>query len=393
MTRLFTSAALLALACGAPAVAAANDAPAVPFAGAPAMQADGGFAKFAPSPGARETRLDWTAWGRALNWFVLNMGPSLREGAPKVEPNIGSRFTWGHTSRYRLEGNKIAFDMLEDKQRASLTEYRLDLQRIGSELDLARLPRNEQLAFWINLHNVAVIEQLALDYPVMSPSKVEPEGFDEPLDDAKFITVAGTAMSPKDIRTKIVFPNWSDPRVIYGFFRGDIGGPSIAKSPYTGSNIASELADNAGEFVNALRGVDKSGDTIQVSRIYDEARPFYFPDFNADLRAHLASYAEVDVTAILASTSRVNASIYETDIADLSKGEREPVYQITEHCERAPTGEQRCARPDPRVNGAARRFVQERADKVEKLVDQGLIGTVIIRQLDNEGEDEVAEVE
>ncbi len=388
MTRCFVRTALAALACTAPAVVAANETPTVAV-----VQAESQFARFVPAADAQQTRLDWTAWDRALNWFVLNMGPSLRELPPPVEPGIGTRFTFGHNSRYRLEGNKIAFDMLEEKQRASLTEYRLDLQRIGSEIDLASLSRNEQLAFWINLHNVAVIEQLALDYPVMSPSKVEPEGFDDPLDTAKFITVAGVAMSPKDIRTKIVFPNWKDPRVIYGFFRGDIGGPSIAKNPFTGENVASLLADNAAEFVNALRGVDRSGNTMTVSQIYEEARPFFFGDFDRDLRAHLTQYAEQDVAAILASTSRVEASIYETDIADLSKGEREPAYQITEQCERASTGEQQCSRPDPRVNGAAKRFVEERRDKVEKLIERGLIGTVIIREIRDGDEKESAEVE
>lgn len=393
MTRFFTTTAILAFACSAPTIAAADAAPESAAASiGPVAQADAGFARFAPAATAQNTRLDWDAWDRALNWFVLNMGPSLRELPPRVDPNLGSRFTFGHTSRYRLEGNKIAFDVLEDKQRASLTEYRLDLQRIGSEIDLTALPRNEQLAFWINLHNVAIIEQLALGYPAMSPDKVAPEGFDQPLDEAKFITVAGVAMSPRDIRTRIVYPNWSDPRVIYGFFHGDIGGPSIAKNPYTGDTAASQLADNATEFVNALRGVDKSGDVMKVSRLYEEAREFYFPDFNADLRAHLAQYAEADVAAILASTSGIEASIYETDIADLSKGEREPVYSITEQCERAPTGEERCARPDPRINGAARRFVKERADKVEKLIEQGRVGRIIIRQLSEE-EARGAEVE
>lgn len=393
MTRLFASTAILALACSAPGIAAAGAAPGSATAPlAQAAPADAGFARFAPVATAQDTKLDWDAWDSALNWFVLNMGPSLREMAPRVDPSIGSRLIYGHNSRYRLEGNKIAFDILEDKQRASLTEYRLDLQRIGSEIDLAALPRNEQLAYWINLHNVAVIEQLALGYPAMSPDKVVPEGFDRPLDEAKFITVAGVAMSPRDIRTRIVYPHWRDPRVIYGFFHGDIGGPSIAKRPYTGGNVASQLADNAEEFVNALRGVDQSGDVMKVSRLYEEARPFYFPDFNADLRAHLAQYAQEEVAAILASTSGVEATIYETDIADLSKGEREPIYSITERCEVAPTGEQRCARPDPRINGAARRFVQERADKVEKLIDKGLIGTIIIRQLSDE-EAQAAEVE
>ena len=347
--------------------------------------------RFAPRASGDDTRLDWRAWDGALSWFVLNMGPSLRELPPRREPAMGTRFVFGHDSRYRLEGNRIAFQFLEDKQRAALTEYRVDLERIGTELDIASLPRNEQLAFWTNLHNVAVIEQLALAYPVMSPDKVSIDGV--PLDQAKFITVAGVALSPQDIRTRIVFPHWDDPRVIYGFFRGAIGGPSISRRAYTGRDIARQLVGNAREFVNALRGVDRNGNTLRVSRIYAEARPFYFPDWERDLRAHLANYAEGEVAQLVAAGGPVEASIYETDIADLSKGEREPAYSQTDECATDPTT-RNVGFPD-RTNGgqcpvridipiAIQRFEVERREKIARLVERGLIGTVVIRELRDE---------
>lgn len=349
------------------------------------------YERFAPRTSADDTRLVWRAWDDALSWFVLNMGPSLRQLAPRREPSIGTRFVFGHDSRYRLEGNRVAFQFLEDKQRAALTEYREDLQRIGTEIDIAGLPRNEQLAFWINLHNVAVIEQLALAYPVMSPDKVSVGGV--PLDEAKFITVAGVPLSPQDIRTGIVYPNWDDPRVIYGFFRGAIGGPSISRRAYNGRDIARQLAENASEFVNALRGVDGSGDKLKVSRIYAEARPFYFPDWERSLRAHLAAYADGEVARLVAAGGPVEASIYETDIADLSKGEREPAYSQTDECPAEP-GSNGGNRPSFNAPGscprrsdvplAVQRFEEERREKIERLVERGMIGTVIIREVRDE---------
>ena len=377
MFRPLTGALALAFTLATPAMAQAG------------QQADVGFARFVPASGEKATRLDWQAWDDALSWFVLGMGPSLRQMPPPLSPGIGTRFIWGHTSRYRLEGNRVAFQYMEAEQRDALVEYRADLERIGSEIDIASLPRNEQLAFWINLHNVAVIEQLALAYPVQSPSKVEINGV--PLDDADFITVAGVDMSPKDIRTKIVYPNWKDPRVIYGFFRGDIGGPSIQRVAYTGSNISRLLESNANEFVNALRGVDASGSKLMVSEIYKEAQPFYFPGWEPDLRAHLAKYAEDDVSKILANTDRLEASIYETDIADLSKGEREPIYSNVESCSTGRGGFELCKSPDSRFNPAVQRYVQERQRKIEALIEQDrLTGTVIVREIGKDEEsDEV----
>ncbi|WP_459789807.1 DUF547 domain-containing protein [Alteriqipengyuania sp. 357] len=284
------------------------------------------FVRFVPADQSNASRLDFTVWKEALNYFVFSMGVSLREGAPSVPPGMGTRIVYGHTSRYRLEGNRVTFSFLEDDVIQSLTDYRQDLQSLGDQIDIAKLPRNEQLAYWINLHNAAIIEQIARNYPLKNPSELMIEGYGLPLDKAPFITVAGVAMSPHDIRTKIVYPNWSDPKVMYGFFRGDIGGPSLRREAFTGANVDTLLDSAAKEFVNSLRGVEKRGSTMQVSRIYEEARPFYFTDWPADLRTHIGTYASEEVTGILAKTGQVETVLYENAIADLANGEKEPGY-------------------------------------------------------------------
>ena len=236
--------------------------------------------------------MDWSFLDEALGYFVLFMGPSFREIPFRTEPPVGTRVRYGHDSRYRLEGNRVVFELLSEEEIAPLTEYRKDLERIGSEIDLASLPRNEQLAFWLNLHNVAIIEQIGLAYPVRQPRDILIDGV--PLDEARFISVSGVAMSPHDIRTKIVYPNWSDPRVIYGFFRGDIGSPTLQELAFTGANVDFLLDLSASEFVNSLRGVERRGDALKISRIYEEARGFYFPGEFEGLKSHLRKLAGAD---------------------------------------------------------------------------------------------------
>ena len=121
------------------------------------------------------------------------------------------------------------FSYLDSQYKSGVSEYRKDLQDVGSNIDLTRFSRDEQLAYWLNLHNVAVIEQIALNYPVKTPRKIKIDinGNKVDLHDAKFITVKGVSLSLRDIREKIVYPNWDNPDVIYGFFHGDIGSPSV----------------------------------------------------------------------------------------------------------------------------------------------------------------------
>jgi hypothetical protein len=169
-----------------------------------------------------------------------------------------------------------------------------------------------------------MLEQLSREWPLREPREVMVDGV--PLDDLRFITVQGVSLSLRDIRENIVFAHWRDPKVIYGFWRGEIGGPALQPVAFSGQNVASLLDLSAEEFVNALRGTEKRGDTLHVSRLYAEVAPFYFPDFVPDLRAHLATYAEEEVGAILAETTGAEASISEPVIADLAGGSRGANY-------------------------------------------------------------------
>lgn len=345
---------------------------------------DARFVKFVPKANPVGTQIDYTIWDEALNYFVFRMGKSIRESAPRPEPGLGTRRIYGHDSRFRMEGNRVIFSYLEDEIIASLTEYREDLERTGDIVDISTLSKNEQLAFWINLHNTAIIEQIALAYPVSQPISLKIGDSGLTLDEAPFITVAGVQMSPKDIRTKIVYPNWSNPKVIYGFFRGEIGGPSIQNEAYKARNV-SELLDKTGkDFVNSLRGTQKSGSNLLVSEIYEEARPYFFPEWPTDLKAHLRSFADTDLASILDETSSVRANIYEHDIADLANGERDPNYGYL-LVDGQPRGE--------RVPTAIARLLQERSNKVEKLIKRNdLVGLVTLILFDDPANPTVPDV-
>ena len=332
------------------------------------------FARFTPRP-EKQAALDYSIWEDALQYMVLRMGPSTRDGERRPDPGLGTRQVYGHDSRVRLEGNRIPFSIMDAAAIEALTEYRRDLETIGSDIDVATLPRNEQLAYWINLHNVAVIEQIALNYPLISPSRMKLGANQTPLDETPFITVGGVSMSPKDIRTRIVFPNWKDPKVIYGFFRGEVGGPSVLREAHTGENVERLLLEGGGEFVNSLRGVEGYGKSLLVSEIYKEAAPFYFPELGDDFRAHLNSLAQDEVKGLIASKSEVKFNQYVDRVADLAGGEREPTYNEVVSNDRV---------QGFRMSPSVARLLTERQKKYEKLRKEGRTGRVLV--LPNPGE-------
>lgn len=337
-----------------------------------------GLEQFRPAAAREDHTIDYGYLDEALRWMVVPMGPSLRETAPRRDPRVGTRRMQGHESRFRLEGNRVGFAFFNDDIRAGLTEYRQDLERVGSTLDITRIPRNEQLAFWLNLHNVAVVEALAYEYPLSQPKQRTFGSNEAALDDAKLVMVAGVELSPRDIRERIVYPNWQDPKVMYGFWRGEIGGPSIQRIAFNGENVSSLLDASAREFVNSLRGVQKYNGALQVSELYREAAPFYF-ESDADLRVHLTKHADEAVQKLIRKTDQTAYSPdYELDVADLSRGETFSMidnYYTGSFSAGAMVNEAVRTRP----NLGARILFLERNKKLQRAVRRGVpLGTVIV---------------
>ncbi len=333
------------------------------------------LATFAPSKTPNADKIDYSIWDEAMKNLVVSMGPSLREGARRPDPSFGTRRQYGHVSRYRLEGTRVMFSFLDADVIASFTEYRKDLENTANIVDIQALSRNEQLAYWINLHNVALVEQIANAWPIRQPREIMIDGV--PLDEARFITVEGIKLSPRDIREKIVYRHWQDPMVIYGFWRGEIGGPSLQKEAYNADNVARLLQRGAVDFVNSLRGTQELGDRLQVSELYKEAAPFFFPDFEQDVRTHLARYADQETSALLAKTTGADAAIAEHDIADLAGGVREPTYQnITSNGQAVSF----------RIPQSMTELLREREAKFQEIIRQGRTGTVTFSNIELPGD-------
>jgi hypothetical protein len=359
--------------------------PAIPHAPHDPATSDDRLAQFRPTADPIRHTIDYEIWDYALKHVVLTMGPSERKAMRRPDPVMGTRLKRSLQSRYRLEGTLVLFRFLDRDVIDSFTEYRKELESVTEQLDISALPRNEQLAFWLNLHNVALLEQIARGWPVREPREIMVDG--EPLDEARFITLRGVPVSLREIREKIVFRHWKDPKVIYGFWRGEIGGPALQREAFTGANVASLLDVAAADYINSLRGTQQRGETLEVSSLYAEVAPFYFPDFEADLRGHLAKYAEEPVGAVLARTQATSATIRETEIADLHGGMIPPNYLFGLTLAGAENGNSSAIGWSEKMGQAAFRVLAERDTKLLRMQRQGKpIGQVFFSNIDLPGD-------
>ena len=298
---------------------------------AAAQGADDPFAAFAPYSEASRYQIDHTPWDDFLRRAVFEVGRSDREPARSSGNQFriaGTRLTTASRSRYRFEGNRVMFHTFDRDVIEYIGLYRDALQDTMNRVDYGDFSRNEQLAYWLNLYNAVVIHEIAKAHPVSRPGRIRAGENGERLYEAKLVTVYGVALSLNDIKYKIVYRYWRDTDVLYGFWDGVIGGPGIISDAFAGDRVGGQLAINGREFVNSMRGVDKVRDSVRISKIYHDARPYFFPDWPGDLYIHLNRHADYRTADILSTRpENPRASRFDINTADAESGEtvRPPV--------------------------------------------------------------------
>ncbi len=278
------------------------------------------FQQFAAAADEPQQRLTFSLLDDVYAAHVIDLGPSDRIAPALPGTQTGSRIRRGHASDYRLEGSRIPFELFSPTDAAAWTDARQSLEALPSQRPLSAFGWLDQMAFWFNLHNVALVEQIAKRYPVASPYDMRVGSGGDRLYDAKIVTIQGARLSLRDIRIEIVYRHWRQPSAIYGFFHGVVGGPKLLGTSFTGANLAAQLDESGNDFVNSLRGVRAGNGAVRVSTIYGEAAPL-FPDFERDLRQHLLAYADPAATELLDADQPLRLEQYDPTIVDLSGGD------------------------------------------------------------------------
>jgi len=346
------------------------------------------FQKFTPQP-SKNTKLNYDYLDHVLQGITFNLGPSDR--IRRVDRNRfhnGRQFvTIGHKSPYRLEGSRIYLKRIPGSFAEDIAVYRKELQNLADELPITKLSRNEQLSFWLNLHNVSVLELMSQSRRARHSNDNRFGENKEPMHDVKFIEVDGHKLSLRDIREKIVYPNWDDPNVIYGFYLGDIGSPSLQMSAYKGSTVKSALRENAKEFVNSLRGFEVFQSKAQVSEIYVQASSFYFKNFHEDLRTHFKKNMRDVVFDEVKTFDRFQIAPYAYRIGTINAGRSagRPRTVVTNSFNPRTFSITSTPQETFEAGGAFQALSRDYVKKREKLREQGLWDSdVIIEDIETE---------
>ena len=253
-----------------------------------------------------------------LKVVVADIGRSRRKDARPADDITGTRMK-PKVSMTANEGNRFYYETFEDDEEAQqfLIGIQKSLEQLPTEVALEFFSRDEQLAYWLNLYNVTVLNELIALYPKRNLKK-QVQGRSS-IFSKKLLTVGGLPLSLNDIQFTILKYNYdNDPLIMYGLYQGIIGGPNIRKSAYTGTNVYGALKDNAIEFINSNRGTyGKYEGRFRVSSLY-KRNSEYFPNFEPDLKNHLLSFLQGSERSKLELATTIKPDINDWNITDLS---------------------------------------------------------------------------
>jgi len=209
--------------------------------------------------------------------------------------------------------NRVNYAAFKQMGRKSLKSYLTDLQAV----DVAKLNKNEQFAYWANLYNAQTIEIILAHYPVKSIRDIDisPGIFADGPWKKKVLTVAGVKISLDDIEHKILRGFFKDPRIHYAVNCASVGCPNLGREAFTGPQIESQLNASARAYVNSPRGVSVKGRRITVSKIYS----WFDEDFGNSERgvlAHVRKYADFDLAEQLKGLDDIYDYDYDWSLND-----------------------------------------------------------------------------
>jgi len=273
------------------------------------------FQRFDP---ASKYSISYADLNTILKKVVVDVGRSSREVAEPTQAKTGTRVRANIKRSTIKEGNRFYFEIFNGD--AETTQLLLDIQKnlegVPTEAPLEYFSRDEQLAYWLNLYNLTMINQVIRVYPERKLKKLLTGK--KSILGKKLLNVAGVPLSLNDIQHTILKQNYeNNPLVLYGLYQGIIGGPNIRKSAYTAYNVQRNLEKNAAEFVNSNRGTyAKSETTFRASSLYDRNRDF-FPNFQADLKKHLLVYLQGSEKRELEAAKTIKPDISDWTVTDL----------------------------------------------------------------------------
>ncbi len=190
--------------------------------------------------------------------------------------------------------NRFDYQAVTDADKVKLNEF-IDYMQ---QLDPRQLNKAWQKAYWLNLFNAALIQEVLESEPESSMREMG-----RGLWRSNRLYISMQKISLDDIEHGILRPIFNDPRVHFSLAAGTVGSASIPDVSFNGRNVEDLLESNTREFLNHDRGVMLSDRGVVLSSIFK----WYVDDFGGDyesVKQFIIPYLSDSMARALSASNR-----------------------------------------------------------------------------------------
>lgn len=147
--------------------------------------------------------------------------------------------------------------------------------------------RNNKLAYWINLYNVATLKLIIKNFPISSITDLHGG---KPWD-VKWIEVNGEILSLNNIENDIIRPRFKEPRIHFAVNCAAKSCPPLLNHAFNPSTLDIQLEKQTKAFLSNSAYNTITESSLKLSKIFD----WYGSDFD-DLKSFISNYTAVDIS-------------------------------------------------------------------------------------------------
>ena len=246
---------------------------------------------------------------------VIDPGPGLLEPGPFDHDDLDLVQQSFVDDRGRVNYDALALD------RKALDRYYLHLSTTGPRSHPAAFPaREDELAYWINAYNAAVLVTVLEYYPIDSVGDVKAPFVLRPFLFGKsrlagffyfqHVLLGGEKMSLYDLENKII-RGYGEPRIHFAINCASVGCPLLPKHAFHPSTLDADLDRETLRFFASpekLR-IDHEARVVWLSPILD----WFREDFGGDLLAYVRRYVSPERRAELDRAANYELRFMEYD--------------------------------------------------------------------------------
>jgi len=144
-------------------------------------------------------------------------------------------------------------------------------------LDPVDWPRDNALAYWLNLYNAVTLRLVLDNYPLESIKDLGGFMKSSPWK-RELVTVAGRELTLNQIENDIIRPTFGDARIHFALNCASLGCPPLVPEAYVADRLSAQLDGACRLALNQDRWVLVVDQKLKLTKIFD----WYGQDFTAD---------------------------------------------------------------------------------------------------------------